>query len=172
MSNSGNAYGSHLHFEVYKNNNRLNPYEYLDKDLTNSESSPRKDAYQIGDHVKINGVYISSTSTEKLVPAITEGIITRIIPNARNPYLLNNGRIGWVNDSTIISSEVKYPNRYLSNPNYHGFSIVDALKEINIDSSYQYRSKLASLNDIPNYTGTGIQNTIMLNLLKEGRLKY
>ena len=31
-------------------------------------------------------------------------MITRIIPGARNPYLLNNGNIGWVNDSCIVSS--------------------------------------------------------------------
>lgn len=31
-------------------------------------------------------------------------MITRIIPGARNPYLLNNGNIGWVNDSCITSS--------------------------------------------------------------------
>lgn len=172
MSNSGNAYGSHLHFEVYKNNNRLNPYEYLDKSFKSESSSPQKETYQIGDYVKINGVYISSISTEKLIPTITEGTITRIIPTARNPYLIDDGRVGWVNDSTIVSSKIEYQDRYLSNPNYHGFSIVDALKEINIDSSYQYRSYLASLNDISNYTGTGIQNTRMLNLLKQGKLKY
>ena len=32
-------------------------------------------------------------------------MITRIISGAKNPYLLNNGNIGWVNDSCIISSE-------------------------------------------------------------------
>ena len=33
MSDSGNAYGGHLHFEVWKNGTRINPTEYLDKDL-------------------------------------------------------------------------------------------------------------------------------------------
>lgn len=33
MSDSGNAYGSHLHFEVRKNDARINPTEYLDKDI-------------------------------------------------------------------------------------------------------------------------------------------
>lgn len=37
---------------------------------------------------------------------------------------------------------------YLSNANYNGNSIVDALKQINIDSSYLYRSKLAFVNGI------------------------
>lgn len=58
----------------------------------------------VGDVVQINGVYTSSSSTKKLNPAVKSGMITRIIPGARNPYLLNNGNIGWVNDSCIISS--------------------------------------------------------------------
>lgn len=33
MSDSGNAYGGHLHFEVWKDENRIDPTEYLDKDL-------------------------------------------------------------------------------------------------------------------------------------------
>ena len=59
----------------------------------------------IGDNVTINGVYTSSSSTKKLNPAVKSGMITRIVPGARNPYLLNNGNIGWVNDTCIISSE-------------------------------------------------------------------
>lgn len=58
----------------------------------------------VGDVVTINGVYTSSSSTKRLNPAVTSGMITRIIPGARNPYLLNNGNIGWVNDSCISSS--------------------------------------------------------------------
>lgn len=58
----------------------------------------------IGDKVTINGVYTSSSSTKKLSPAVKSGMITRIIPGARNPYLINNGNIGWVNDSCIVSS--------------------------------------------------------------------
>ena len=48
----------------------------------------------------INGVYVSSDSTECLTPAINHGKITRII-DARNPYLLNDGNIGWVNNECI-----------------------------------------------------------------------
>lgn len=58
----------------------------------------------IGDVVTINGVYTSSSSTKKLNPAVKSGMITRIISGARNPYLLNNGNIGWINDSCIVSS--------------------------------------------------------------------
>lgn len=60
---------------------------------------------KIGDVVQINGVYTSSTSTNKLIPAITSGTITKIVNGARNPYLLNNGNIGWVNDGCIVSDK-------------------------------------------------------------------
>lgn len=63
--------------------------------------------HKIGDIVKINGVYISSTSTEKLIPAIKKGTITYIIEDkpVPNPYLLDNGNIGWVNDDCIIEEK-------------------------------------------------------------------
>lgn len=58
--------------------------------------------YKVGDVVNINGVYVSSTSTEKLVPLVTRGTITKVIAGARNPYLLDDGNIGWVNDDCIV----------------------------------------------------------------------
>ena len=58
----------------------------------------------VGDTVTINGVYVSSSSTKKLIPSVTTGMITRIIPGAKNPYLINNGNVGWVNDSCITST--------------------------------------------------------------------
>lgn len=58
--------------------------------------------YKVGDVVNINGVYVSSTSTEKLVPLVTRGTITKVIATARNPYLLDDGNIGWVNDDCIV----------------------------------------------------------------------
>ena len=56
--------------------------------------------WNIGDNVCIDGVYVSSDSTEELTPAVSHGKITKIV-EARNPYLLNDGNIGWVNDECI-----------------------------------------------------------------------
>lgn len=67
------------------------------------EEVPMK--HKVGDVVEINGVYVSSMSTEKLTPAITKGTITKIVEGARNPYLLDNGNIGWVNDDCIVEPQ-------------------------------------------------------------------
>lgn len=69
----------------------------------NYEVEPMK--HKVGEVVEINGVYVSSNSTEKLNPAIKKGTITKIVEGARNPYLLDNGNIGWVNDSCIIEPQ-------------------------------------------------------------------
>ena len=62
-------------------------------------------------------------------------------------------------------------NGYLENSSYKGNSIVDALKQIGVDSSFEHRKKIAEKNNISNYTGTPEQNTKLLNLLKQGKLK-
>ena len=69
--------------------------------------------HKIGEIVEINGVYVSSESTEKLTPAIKKGTITKIVEGARNPYLLDNGNIGWVNDDCIIEPQpIDYKKLY------------------------------------------------------------
>lgn len=158
--------GSYTHVDVRDNksffdetNGKTNInsfYEYFN-------ISP-KNKYKVGDKVTISGIYTSSDSTTKLTPKITNGVITSIKQNSLNPYLLNEGNIGWANDSVIIT------NSYLSNPNYKGTSLVDALNQISVDSSFSYRNKLATKNNISNYTGTTSQNSKLLSLLKEGKL--
>ena len=58
-------------------------------------------------------------------------------------------------------------------PKYTGksISLVDALKSLKIDSSFANRKKIAAKNGIKAYLGTAKQNTQMLTLLKQGRLK-
>ncbi len=60
---------------------------------------------------------------------------------------------------------------YYPIPSYDGDSLVDALKEIEVDSSYSYREKIAKQNGIEDYRGTADQNIQLLTLLKQGRLK-
>lgn len=61
--------------------------------------------YKVDDTVNINGVYTSSSSTTKLKPAKASGKITKIVTGAKNPYLLDNGNLGWVNDSCITGKK-------------------------------------------------------------------
>ena len=59
-------------------------------------------------------------------------------------------------------------------PTYAGSttSIVAALAAVGEkDTSYNHRAKIAATNNINNYRGTAAQNTTMLNLLKQGKLK-
>ncbi|MBP1040092.1 LysM peptidoglycan-binding domain-containing protein [Vagococcus sp. BWB3-3] len=62
--------------------------------------------YQIGDQVTINGIFVSSTSTVQLRPLRTQGTITRVVKNAANPYLLDDG-MGWVNGRVIVKKELR-----------------------------------------------------------------
>lgn len=64
------------------------------------------------------------------------------------------------------SVKVEYFKRYTGSTT----SIVTALKMVGAKSDYAYRKKIADANNIVCYKGTSIQNTKMLNLLKEGKL--
>ena len=59
---------------------------------------------------------------------------------------------------------------YLSNPNYKGASLVDALNQIGANSSFEYRKKLAVKNGIKDYTGRSGENKRLLDKLRAGKL--
>lgn len=62
---------------------------------------------------------------------------------------------------------IKYFNPIKS---YKGDSIVEALNRLKINSSFEYRKKIAKANKIKNYTGTAKQNLYMLELMRHGKL--
>ncbi len=68
--------------------------------------------------------------------------------------------------STPVETTSYYPKC-----SYKGNSIVDGLKSIKVDSSFTNRLKIANKNGITGYKGSASQNTQMLNLLKQGKLK-
>lgn len=109
MGNTGYSFGAHLHFEVRNENDQyVDPTAFIDADLPAPKMpepapTPVELRYKVGDRVKINGVYKSSTDSEKLAPAVTVGSVTKVLEGARNPYLLEDGNIGWVNDDVIVS---------------------------------------------------------------------
>lgn len=79
---------------------------------------------------------------------------------------IKNKDLIYIDQVLIIPNNLTYFKKYLGSTN----SIVDALKKIGEDSKYEYRNKVASVNNIKNYMGTAIQNKALLNLLKEGKL--
>ena len=62
------------------------------------------------------------------------------------------------------------PVQYFPRTPYEGVSIVDGLVAIGHEHSYDYRCKIAAVNNIQNYTGQPEQNLYMLKLLKNGQL--
>lgn len=79
-------------------------------------------------------------------------------------------------DDKIVPPKEESTTEYYTIPNYNQntwadqSSIVDGLKSISVDSSFYYRSIIASKNGITNYTGTADQNIKLLTLLKQGEL--
>lgn len=81
---------------------------------------------------------------------------------------------GWINpndnktaSSSASTSSGSYYKKYTGSTD----SIVTALNSIGVDSSYSNREKIAKANGISEYSGTASQNTKMLSLLKQGKLK-
>lgn len=79
---------------------------------------------------------------------------------------IKNKDLIYVGQKLLIPMNLIYFKKYVGNSN----SLVDALKSIGEESSYNYRSKIANINNVINYAGTSNQNIILLKLLKDGRL--
>ena len=104
IDNYGNRYKNGVKCLKWTYHGKLNYIDYRKEETMK---------HKIGEKVKIDKVYVSSESVNPLTPIITEGVITRIVEGARNPYLLDNGNIGWVNDDCIIEdTPVDYKKLY------------------------------------------------------------
>ncbi len=146
MGETGNAYGKHLHLEI-KNEQGIkeNPLISLNEPIeTKNEENIKEE--------NIEEAKVKEETEETNIEDIKD------IQIAKEP-------------NKKITKNTSAEKETLINSTYQNGSIVDALKEINIDSSYQNRKKLAIANGITNYHGTYDQNVKLLKLLKDGNLK-
>lgn len=79
---------------------------------------------------------------------------------------IENKNLIYVGQILKLPSETTYFSNYAGNSK----SIVEALKSLGEKSDYDYRVKIAIVNGIKNYVGTSVQNTKLINVLKNGKL--
>ena len=79
---------------------------------------------------------------------------------------IQNKNLIYVGQILRLPTNTTYFNKYSGT----SISIVDALKSLKEKSDFNYRKEIANVNGIPNYAGTATQNTMLLNLLKNGKL--
>lgn len=136
------------------------------KPTTSSTSNKSNGTYTGGsiiDYLNSIGVDSSFANRKKLAKA--NGISNYTGTASQNTKLLNLLRSG-KNTTTKTTSSTKYYPKYTGKSS----SIVDALKSLNITSSFSNRRTIAKKNGISLYLGTQSQNKKLLNLLKNGKL--
>lgn len=112
------------------------------------EPQPTPSGRKIGDTVTINGVFTSSNSSTKLNPLVKTGTITYIAEGAPNPYLLDNGNIGWTNENCIVGGEEPQPT-----PTYK-------IGVVKVNSKLNVRSGPSTNNSVVGSLSNGTQVTI------------
>lgn len=172
---SGDQTGKEICVAPYWNYKGGWGYHFRHKSVTeNVPTSPTNLKYKVGDSVTINGVYTNASSSTKLNPAKKQGKITKVLPGYRNPYLLENGNIGWVNDSCIVGGSSAPSNSYYSKYTGSSGRVDLVLEAIGVPSKYLYkwsnRIPVAEKNGIRGYEGSESQNKKLIELAKKGKL--
>ncbi len=130
--------------------------------------------YSIGQTVEYGTSYPAPTlpcGIQYATGGSGHGTITAIV-SGQAKYKLDNGL--YVNDGDIrrlytalaAQPQVSYYPRYTGN----SVSIVDALQNVGVESSFASRQKIAEKNGITGYRGSAEQNNKLLFLLKNGKL--
>lgn len=82
----------------------------------------------------------------------------------------SKGRVDGIEGNVDLNVQMNEASCYLQAV-MHGDSLVKALEEIGVDSSFDSRKKIAAVNGIDNYMGTAAQNMELFVLLRAGRLR-
>ncbi|MGI6005655.1 MAG: N-acetylmuramoyl-L-alanine amidase [Christensenellales bacterium] len=110
--------------------------------------------------------------TEAYANACAQGLIGALVRFGQLKKLPAEDENGQTGEGTPPESEAPKPSEpVFPGTRYNGPSIVDALKSIGVASGFSYRQRIAQKNGIAGYRGTAAQNTMMLRMLKEGKLK-
>lgn len=168
---TGDRNGSLTRHNMFANTNCPGPYlqerfpslaSIVNDRLDGSQPSPEPQPvpepstdHKLGETVTINGVYTASNSTKKLNPLRNTGTITRIIPGARNPYLLDNGNLGWVNDDCIISGNNPNPQ-----PTPAPSKSIDELAQEVINGKWGNGSERRQRLEAAGYDYNAVQNRV------------
>ena len=134
--------------------------------------------------IKVNERYIRGYITPHYDAEITEKSLDEVARDVINgKYGTGQARKDKLKaegyDPTAVQARVnelleeKLNEKSAYYPRYTGTSrsIVDALASLKINSSFSFRTRIAKANGITLYLGTASQNTKLLNLLKEGKLR-
>ena len=131
--------------------------EYEEEQPEADTETPQKSLDEIAKEV-INGKYGNGAERKRRIPEETPYSYEEV--QARVNAILSG------KEPAESVPNVEYYPQYTGNTN----SIVDALKAIQVGSSYAHRKEIAGANGISGYSGTAKQNTKLLNLLKAGKL--
>lgn len=182
----GYTTGNHIHLSVGRGKFTGNGWALNDEGswIINNQYDVHKALY-LYDGVKIvnsggyNWIRTNTLVQEEFVKktntyTVKKGDNLTKIANQYNTTVLELIRLNNITNKNLIyvGQILKLPitNTYFSKYGGNSMSIVDALKDINESYSYEYRKKIASVNNIKNYVGTSVQNNQLIKLLKEGKL--
>lgn len=157
MGQTGNAYGDHLHLEI-KNESGYKENPIISLNETPQAKEEIKQTLVIENLEETSKKEASKEETPKEENSVQKE------KTIKNPTRIKKASTKTPRKNTTEKIE------YIKNCTYQGGSIVDGLKEIGIDSSYDYREKLAQKNGITDYHGSYQQNVKLLNMLKNGTL--
>ncbi len=123
----------------------------------------------------LKSIAVDSSYSYRAKIAAANGISGYSGTAAQNTQMLNKLKSGTLiapGDDPVPDPPpvVSYTETYFPACNSSYSSIVDALKSIGVDSSYNNRATIAAKNGITGYSGTAAQNNQLLSLLKSGKL--
>lgn len=104
-----------------------------------------------------------------VVESVSNGMITVIEGNISKKVGRRKIKVNAKNIRGYATPKYDTDNRYYSK--FTSKSIVDGLKSIGVNSSFSYRKKIYNANFSGLYLGLFSQNTKLLNLAKQGKLK-